>query len=100
MRGVELTPDDLVRRAVIQALACHFRVSVESIEDAYLVDFRRYFAAELADLRKLAADGLVEIEPEWIVVTPKGRLLVRALCMVFDRYLRERQARAGYSKVI
>jgi oxygen-independent coproporphyrinogen-3 oxidase len=100
MRGVELTPDDLVRRAVIQALACHFRVSIESIEDAYLVDFRRYFAAELADLRKLAADGLVEIEPEWIVVTPKGRLLVRALCMVFDRYLRERQARAGYSKVI
>jgi oxygen-independent coproporphyrinogen-3 oxidase len=100
MRGLELTTDDLVRRAVIQALTCHFRLSIESIELAYLIDFRKYFAAELADLRKLARDGLVELDPDWIVVTPKGRLLVRAVCMVFDRYLRETQARAAYSRVI
>ncbi|MGE5638601.1 MAG: oxygen-independent coproporphyrinogen III oxidase [Clostridia bacterium] len=99
-RGIELTPDDLVRRAVIQALACHFRVSLESIELAYLVDFRKYFAAELEDLQRLEADGLVELQPDWIVVTPKGRLLVRAVCMVFDRYLREKRAKASYSKVI
>ncbi|HEX6267170.1 MAG TPA: oxygen-independent coproporphyrinogen III oxidase [Burkholderiales bacterium] len=99
-RGIELTQDDLVRRAVIQALTCHFRVSIESVELAHLIDFQRYFAAELADLRKLALDGLVEIAPDWIVVTPKGRLMVRTVCMVFDRYLRERAARATYSKVI
>jgi oxygen-independent coproporphyrinogen III oxidase len=99
-RGLELTPDDLVRRAVIQALSCHFRVSIESIELAYLVDFRRYFAAELQDLKKLETDGLVELGPDWIVVTSKGRLLVRVICMVFDRYLREAQARAAYSRVI
>jgi oxygen-independent coproporphyrinogen-3 oxidase len=89
-----------VRRAVIQALACHFRVSIESIELAYLVDFASYFGAELRDLKALEADGLVEVTPEWIIVTPRGRLLVRIVCMVFDRYLRERQARATYSKVI
>ena len=100
VRGIELTPDDLVRRAVIQALTCHFRLSIESIELAYLVDFRKYFAEELADLRRLARDGLVELESDWITVTPRGRLLVRAICMVFDRYLREREARAAYSKVI
>ncbi len=85
---------------MIQALSCHFRVSIESIELAYLVDFQRYFAEELADLKALARDGLVEVDPEWIVVTPKGRLLVRVICMAFDRYLRQRQARAAYSKVI
>ena len=100
MRGIQLTPDDLVRRAVIQALTCHFRLSIESIELAYLVDFRKYFAAEMADLRKLQADGLVELDADWISVTPKGRLLVRPICMVFDRYLREREARTRYSKVI
>jgi oxygen-independent coproporphyrinogen-3 oxidase len=100
VRGIELTPDDLVRRAVIQALSCHFRVSIESIELAYLLDFRSYFSNELNDLRRLAAEGLVELAPDWIVVTPKGRLLVRRICMVFDRYLREREARASYSKVI
>jgi oxygen-independent coproporphyrinogen III oxidase len=100
MRGVELTSDDLVRRAVIQALICHFRVSIESIELAYLVDFRKYFAAEAADLRRLADEGLVTLTPDWIEITPRGRLLVRAVCMVFDRYLRERNERERYSKVI
>jgi len=100
MRGLELTPDDLVRRAVIQALSCHFRLSIESIELSYLVDFRKYFGPELVELRRLAQDGLVELDSDWIVVTPRGRLLVRAICMVFDRYLREREARASYSKVI
>lgn len=99
MRGIELSQDDLLRRAVIQALSCHFRVSVESIEDAYLICFERYFADELNELALFASEGLVEITPEWIVVTPKGRMLVRAICMVFDRYLRHRQ-RAAYSKLI
>ncbi len=99
-RGLELTKDDLVRRAVIQALACHFRRSLESIELAYLIDFREYFARELADLRRLQEEGLVDVSQEWITVTPRGRLLVRVVCMVFDRYLHEAQARARYSKVI
>ena len=98
-RGIELSPDDLVRRAVIQALACHSRVSLESIELAYLVDFKSYFAAELAELKGLQAEGLVDVTGDWITVTPRGRLLVRVICMVFDRYLREARART-YSKVI
>ena len=99
-RGIERSADDLVRAAVIQALTCHFRVSIESIELAHLIDFGSYFAAELRDLRRLEADGLVELSPDWIVVTPKGRLLVRAVCMAFDRHLRERATRASYSKMI
>ena len=100
LRGLELGADDLVRRAVIHALMCQFRVSTESIELAHLVDFRRYFAVELQQLRKLADEGLVELEPDWIVVTPKGRLAVRAICMLFDRYLREAREHASYSRVI
>jgi oxygen-independent coproporphyrinogen III oxidase len=89
-----------VRRAVIQALACHFRVSMESIELAHLIEFRGYFAQELKSLRRLADEGLVELQDDWIVVTAKGRLLVRVVCAVFDRYLREREQRAQYSRVI
>ena len=100
LRGIELNPDDLLRRAVIQSLACNFSVSKEAIAIAHLIDFDRYFARELEDLAKLADDGLVEMDDEWIHVTPRGRLLVRAVCMVFDRYLREAQQRGRYSRVM
>ena len=100
LRGIEVTPDDLARRAVIQALACHFSVAKESIAIAHLLDFDRYFAAEMKDLERLADDGLVELEDEWIHVTPAGRLLVRAVCMVFDRYLRQAEQRSLYSRVM
>ena len=99
-RGIELNADDLVRRAVIHALACHFELAKESIAIGYLVDFDRYFATELRELKELERDGLVELDDEWIRVTPRGRLLVRRVCMVFDRYLREAARRATYSRVM
>ncbi len=98
--GLVLTKDDLLRRAIIQVLMCQFHLSIESIETAYLIDFREYFSRELEDLRRLEEDGLVELQPDWIVVSPTGRLLVRMICMAFDRYLREGRSIAGYSRVL
>jgi oxygen-independent coproporphyrinogen-3 oxidase len=100
MRGLELSADDLARRAIIQALMCHFGVSKQSIEIAYLLKFDEYFAQELKDLREMVKDGLVDLDGDWINVTPKGRLLLRNVCMVFDKYLRADQERKRYSKVI
>jgi oxygen-independent coproporphyrinogen-3 oxidase len=100
MRGIELTADDLARRAVIQALMCHFELSKESIEVTYLIDFDRYFAAELEDLREFERMGLLSMEAGWLAVTPKGRLLIRSICMVFDRYLRHGQDAVRYSRVV
>lgn len=100
LRGIELSADDLVRRALIQSLMCHGSVAIESLEIAHLIDFKRYFAEELVDLRTFIEDGLVELDDEWLAVTPRGRLLVRAISMVFDRYLRTQRRAATYSKVI
>lgn len=100
MRGMELGADDLVRRAVIEGLMCHFEVCKEAIEAAYLVDFDHYFAAELDDLREFEEQGLLELEKGWISVTPRGRFLIRSICMVFDRYLRTRASEGRYSRVI
>lgn len=100
LRGIELTADDLLRRAVIHALACHFELAKESIEIAHLVEFDKYFAQELEDLKRLEDDGLAELDADWIHVTPRGRLLVRSVCMVFDKYLRAAEKRAQYSRVM
>ena len=100
MRGLELNADDLVRRAIIQALMCHFEIPKESFNIAYLIDFDQYFATELAELKEYEREGLLKITPQWISVTPKGRMLIRNICMVFDKYLRTKQEHARYSKVI
>jgi oxygen-independent coproporphyrinogen-3 oxidase len=86
-RGVRLTMDDALRRSVIQRLMCQFELSISAVEQAFPIVFHKYFAAELAALAPLARDGLVEIGPDWISVTAKGRLLIRNVCMAFDRYL-------------
>jgi oxygen-independent coproporphyrinogen-3 oxidase len=99
-RGMELSADDLLRRAVIQALACQFRLSKKSIEIAYLLEFDRYFAEELVELHALSADGLVQMDQEWITVTPRGRMLIRNVCMVFDKYLQRERETMRYSRVI
>jgi oxygen-independent coproporphyrinogen III oxidase len=100
MRGMELDDDDLVRRAIIQALMCHFMLSKELFNKSYKIDFDQYFATELKELREYEREGLLEISPKLIEVTPKGRMLIRNICMVFDKYLRTRQEHALYSKVI
>jgi oxygen-independent coproporphyrinogen-3 oxidase len=100
LRGVELTQDDVLRRAVIQSIMCHFELSTESVEIAYLIRFRDYFAPEWEQLKMLETEGLVHLDDDWITVTPRGRLLVRVVAMVFDKYLRQGEERARFSKVI
>ena len=100
LRGVELTADDLVRRAVIQCLMCRFEVPIESLEIAHLIEFRKYFAAELRDLEPFQDAGLMTLDDQWLSVTALGRFFIRNICMVFDRYLREGRERARYSKAV
>lgn len=99
-RGLALTRDDLARRAVIMALMCQGEVLFESIEQAWLLDFRSYFAAELALLVELQAEGLARVDDSGIQVTDKGWFFVRAVAMVFDRYLQADRNRAKFSRII
>ncbi len=100
VRGLALSRDDLIRRAVIMALMCQGQVSFESIELAYLVDFKTYFASELTALQTLAQQGLVAVDDAGIQVTAMGWFFVRAVAMVFDRYLQTDRTRARFSKII
>jgi oxygen-independent coproporphyrinogen III oxidase len=85
-RGYALTRDDVVRRAVIGRLMCDFSLNLPSLEREFDIQFGTYFAPELNQLKAFADDGLLELDDAGLQVTPRGRLLVRNLCMVFDRY--------------
>ncbi|NTV87736.1 MAG: oxygen-independent coproporphyrinogen III oxidase, partial [Burkholderiaceae bacterium] len=100
VRGLAVSRDDLVRRAVIMALMCQGQVQFESIDLAYLVDFKTYFAKEIEALGNLASQGLVELNEAGIQVTADGWFFVRAIAMVFDRYLQTDRTRATFSKIL
>ncbi len=100
VRGLALSRDDVLRRAVIMALMCQGVVSFESIELAHLIEFRKYFAAEIEALQKLAEQGLVTLNDTGIQVTTMGWFFVRAVAMVFDKYLQTDRTRARFSKII
>ena len=99
-RGIALTRDDVLRRAVIMALMCQGRVEFESIQLAHLIDMREYFAHELAQLQPMAEAGLVELEPGAVQVTASGWYVVRAVAMVFDRALQNDKLRERFSRII
>ena len=100
VRGLALTRDDLVRRAVIMAIMCQGRVEFESIELAHLIEMREYFASELAALQPLADSGLVELTDDSIQVTATGWFFVRGVAMVFDKHLQADKTRERFSRII
>ncbi len=100
VRGLTLSRDDVVRRAIIMALMCQGRVDFEDIAIAHLVDMRRDFANELQLLAPLQAMGLVTLEPDAIQVTDLGWYLVRAVALVFDRYAQADRKREHFSRII
>ncbi len=99
-RGLRLTYDDQLRREVIQSLICTFRLDVAEIERDFDISFRVYFARELEMLKPMEDDGLVEITDESIRVLPRGRLLARNVCMVFDASLHTQAEKPRFSRVI
>lgn len=100
VRGLAVSRDDLARRAVIMALMCQGQVLFESIELAWMLDFKAYFAAEMAQLEHLVGQGLVTLDGQGIRVTAEGWYFVRAVAMVFDRYLQADRSRAKFSRII
>jgi oxygen-independent coproporphyrinogen-3 oxidase len=87
-RGLTLTADDRLRRELLQQLYCYGVIEKRALEAQFGVIFDDYFADELYRLGELTQEGLVVADAEAIRLTePLGRLLVRVVAAVFDRYL-------------
>jgi oxygen-independent coproporphyrinogen-3 oxidase len=99
-RGLALSRDDLARRAVIMALMCQGQVLFEPVELAWLLDFRSYFAAEMAQMKELQKQGMVIVDDAGIQVTAQGWFFVRGVAMLFDKYLQADRNRARFSRII
>jgi oxygen-independent coproporphyrinogen III oxidase len=99
-RGLTLSTDDLVRRDIIMALMCHGRVDFDEVQRVHGLHMREAFADELACLRPMADDGLIVLEDGAIQVTSRGWYVVRAIALVFDRYLKDGASRERFSRIV
>lgn len=99
-KGLSMTKDDCLRRDVIKALICNFKLEYDRFEQDYQIDFNQYFAEDLLLLAPLEKDGLLDIGAKGIVVSPRGRLLIRNICMCFDIYSRQQAKRQQFSRII
>jgi oxygen-independent coproporphyrinogen-3 oxidase len=99
-RGLSLSAEDRLRRAVVSAIMCQGRVRFGEFERKYRIDFSDHFALELELLKPLEEDGLIELSDFGIDVTPTGLLLLRVIAMKFDEYLINDNKGKSYSKVI
>jgi oxygen-independent coproporphyrinogen-3 oxidase len=99
-KGIEVDDDDMLRAAVIQALMCYDSLSFDEFSAEHGIDFRTYFATEIEHLKALAEDDLIELNQSSISITQKGRLLLRSIAMVFDRYIDQAENDNRFSKAI
>jgi len=79
---------------------CYDKLRFDDFDAVAHIDFRSYFADELAQLAPLASDGLIEVDDDSISIQPKGRLLLRNIAMKFDRYLKDSQHDNRFSRAI
>lgn len=86
-KGLAPDPEDRLRRAVIMKLICQFELDVNAVNREWGITFSEHFAPELETLSTMAEDGLLTLDVDRVTVSPKGRLLIRNVCMVFDRHL-------------
>ncbi|OOF40779.1 oxygen-independent coproporphyrinogen III oxidase [Rodentibacter mrazii] len=99
-KGLALTKEDCLRRDVIKQLICNFKLDFEPIEREYNICFTEHFAEDLMLLQPLIEDGLITLTEQGLKVSPKGRLLIRNICLCFDTYSRVAAKRQQFSRII
>jgi oxygen-independent coproporphyrinogen-3 oxidase len=91
-RGIALSADDRLRRAVIEALMCELAVDLDEVCARHDAPVQALEPA-LAALKPLHADGLLAIDGARITIAPHGRPFVRLAAAAFDAYLGAGQGR-------
>ena len=101
IRGLARTTDDRLRAEIIDRIMCTGKLVFRDLEKLFQLQFRRYFAPELATLEKLADDGLINWTQEGFEVTPQGLLFLRAIARHFDAHLTPAGTSTGrFSRIV
>lgn len=91
-RGCRLTPEDRLRRELIERIMCEFRVDLRSVTARYGLR-PDHFKSEIARLMTLAIDGIVHVENDLVALDEAYWPLARTVAAIFDAYLQPDEQR-------
>lgn len=100
LKGYSLNEDDMCRKKVIMKLMCDFELDFSKIENEFKINFEDYFSKNLENLSEMINDNLLKIENRKIIITEKGRLLIRNIAMNFDGFIERNHDSARYSRTV
>lgn len=93
-RGINVSAEDRLRRAIIEALMCQFTVDLPAMASAH--PQASSALAPATALHDMMADGLVKWDGQRLEITALGRPFVRSIAALFDAYLQpDSQAHAA-----
>lgn len=90
-RGLPVSSEDRMRREIICQLMCYYKVDLQ--QTAHRHGREESFFAEKTFLREFQARGLIELDGAVVITTAKGQPYIRAVCAIFDQYLKLSQHR-------
>ncbi len=99
-KGYKMNDDDKLRKDVIMKVMCDFELDFAEIENKYGIEFEKYFAWGLDNLKEMIDDGLVQIENRKLTVNEMGRLLIRNVAINFDGFIERKEDTAKYSRTV
>ena len=100
LRGVDLTYDDKIRKYVIEQIMCQYYLNYSKLNEKFNFNFKEYFNKELSNIEELQKLELVILSNDELIVTNKGKFLIRNIASVFDYYLNQDVVTKRYSKSI
>jgi oxygen-independent coproporphyrinogen-3 oxidase len=100
-RGVKLSDDDFLRKAVIMELMANFHIDIKRVEAEHNINFKEYFADTIKELQEFEEADLISINDKEIQVSTTGTLLIRNIAMPFDAYMKKyAQNEKSFSKTV
>jgi oxygen-independent coproporphyrinogen-3 oxidase len=100
-RGVKLSNDDFLRKAIIMELMANFHIDIKRVEAEHNINFKEYFADTIKELQEFEEADLISINDKEIQVSTTGTLLIRNIAMPFDAYMKKyAQNEKSFSKTV
>ncbi|MDI1285966.1 MAG: oxygen-independent coproporphyrinogen III oxidase [Reyranella sp.] len=85
VRGVAVSVEDRLRREIIGDLMCRYAADIDESCRRYRMETEALLGT-VDGLASLVRDGLVTMNEGLLVVTERGRPLIRYVCAAFDRH--------------